>query len=111
VRNEDHSLKEEFATRQLFLATYIIAADLLPFSHVEPIDNYKFKFVFVDPDHRGPQFALDLERGAKAEVRSIFAAQNFLRRAMSSYQSARTTKSQAVPNGGTESEHTIPSNR
>jgi hypothetical protein len=77
MRNEEHSSIGEFATRQLSLATFLIAADLLPFSRLEPTVDQKLRFVFDDKDRLGPRFALELERGAKAQVRSIFAAQTF----------------------------------
>ena len=75
-------MKSGFATKRLQLAIFLHASGSLQFDHAEPTDDGKLLFVFSDPEHLGPQFELDFERGADVSAKDLFASQTYLRRQM-----------------------------
>jgi hypothetical protein len=76
----------EFSTKNLQLAVFIHASQLLPYLRTERAGaaQDKLRFVFSDPDVRGSQIQLDYNLGAQVAARSLFASQTYLRQQMSS---------------------------
>jgi hypothetical protein len=76
----------EFSTKNLQLATFLHASELLSFLRTETDDAHqgKLKFVFRDEDGIGPRLQLDFNRGAAVSARNLFASQTFLRQQISS---------------------------
>jgi hypothetical protein len=81
--------KPEYHSTRLQLSCFLIATDRLLFSHLEQSADGRFRFIFLDPERIGPQIAMDFERGAtRVDPRNLFAAQSYLRRAMSNFQAS-----------------------
>jgi hypothetical protein len=74
----------EFSTRSLQLAIFLVASESLPYLRTEPGEGGRVNFIFADAATRGPQLQLEYNRGAAVSARDLFAAQTFVRQAMSS---------------------------
>jgi hypothetical protein len=75
----------EFSTKNLQVAIFIHASQLLPYLRAErdAAAADKLRFVFADPDRRSSQIQLDYNLGAPVAARNLFASQTFLRQQMS----------------------------
>ena len=84
--NSQLSPHDEFPTRKLQLASWLLASRKLPYLRCECFDRARkvVRWVFSDPDNAGPDLELDFERdSALVNAKSLFASQTFLRQAMS----------------------------
>ena len=71
-----------FSTERLQLAIFLHATSKIRFSHCEPGESGKLRFVFDDPEHIAEDLELEFDRGAEVPATCLFASQKFLRRKM-----------------------------
>ena len=83
----------EFVTKRLPLANYLIASKRLKFSRLEPDRRYpnRFQIVFEDPHGDGQIAESEFNSGALVEARAFVSAQTWLRRTMTEQQHSQST--------------------
>lgn len=75
-----------FKTERMPLAAYLHASGRLKFLRCEPSRPGRSAFIFEDEANEGPRAQMDFDMGAAVSAVALFAAQTFLRQAITALQ-------------------------